>query len=119
MHELEMRTAATTDQADGFVSRAPTQTVLSATPGNGPAWSLSGDILHGADTIAEFLFGDRKHRRKVYNLVETGQIPVFRLGANICARKSVLLDWIARQETAASKSALRNSPPEPSRVNPA
>jgi hypothetical protein len=118
MHELEMRTGAPTDQADGFVSPAPTQSALTATPGNGPASSLSDDILHGADTIAEFLFGDRKHRRKVYNLVETGQLPIFRLGANICARKSVLLDWIARQESSASASGLPGVQ-EPSPVNPA
>lgn len=99
MPELEMGTAAPTGHADGVVSRAPTQTALTVTPENGPASSLSGDILYGADGIAEFLFGDRKHRRKVYNLVETGQLPVFRLGANICARKSVLLKWISTQET--------------------
>jgi len=63
-----------------------------------PARPLAGDILAGANEIAEFLFGDRKHRRKVYNLVETARLPVFRLGANICARRSVLLAWIAEQE---------------------
>jgi hypothetical protein len=59
---------------------------------------LSGDILYGADGIAEFLYGDRKLRRKVYNLVETERLPHFRLGAVICARRSVLLDWIKSQE---------------------
>jgi hypothetical protein len=60
---------------------------------------LAGDILHGADGIAEFLYGDRKLRRKVYNLVETARLPHFRLGAVICARRSVLLDWIQAQES--------------------
>jgi hypothetical protein len=60
---------------------------------------LAGDVLAGANEIAEFLFGDRKHRRKVYNLVETERLPIFRLGTNIYARRSVLLDWISRQET--------------------
>lgn len=75
------------------------------------ALSIAGDILAGAEAIAEFLFGDRRHRRKVYNLVESGQLPVFRLGVNICARKSVLLDWIARQERgeAAAPSMLSKS----------
>jgi hypothetical protein len=59
---------------------------------------LAGDILYGADGIAEFLYGDRKLRRKVYNLVETERLPHFRLGAVICARRSVLLDWIKSQE---------------------
>ena len=60
--------------------------------------ALAGNILHGADANAEFLYGDRKSRRKVYHLVESANLPVFRLGINICARKSVLLEWIGRQE---------------------
>jgi hypothetical protein len=60
--------------------------------------SLAGDLLRGADEVAEFLYGDRKHRRRVYNLVEGNSLPIFRIGANICARKSILLDWIACQE---------------------
>lgn len=62
------------------------------------AASLAGDILHGAEGIAEFLYGDRKLRRKVYNLVETARLPHFRLGATICARRSALLSWILQQE---------------------
>jgi hypothetical protein len=62
--------------------------------------TLAGDILYGADGIAEFLYGDRKLRRKVYNLVETARLPHFRLGAVICARRSVLLHWIQAQERA-------------------
>ncbi len=89
MHEIEEVAVRPTDRAALAASAPP----------------LSGDMLYGADGIAEFLFGDRKHRRKVYNLVETGQLPVFRLGANICARKSVLLDWIGRQESAATLAA--------------
>jgi hypothetical protein len=60
--------------------------------------TLSGDILHGAAEIAAFLYGERKFRRKVFNLVEAKRLPHFRLGAGICAQKSVLLDWIAAQE---------------------
>lgn len=63
-----------------------------------PPTAIAGDILYGADQIAEFLYGHRKHRRKVYNLVETGRMPHFRLGAGICARRSVLLRWIEAQE---------------------
>lgn len=70
--------------------------------------SLGGDILHGADGIAAFLYGNAKHRRKVYNLVETNRLPHFRLGAAICARKSVLLSWITAQE----KRAGTGSPTE-------
>jgi hypothetical protein len=59
---------------------------------------LGDDILRGADGIAAFLYGNAKHRRKVYNLVETNRLPHFRLGAVICARKSVLHSWIMAQE---------------------
>ena len=59
---------------------------------------FAGDILYGADAIAAFLFGDAKLRRRVYNLVEKKALPVFRIGASVCARKSVLLAFIAEQE---------------------
>ena len=61
--------------------------------------ALAGDILYGADQIATFLYGDQKSRRKVYRLVESNSLPHFRLGATICSRKSVLLEWIAAQES--------------------
>ena len=63
-----------------------------------PPRALAGDILYGADQIAEFLYGDRKCRRKVYNLIDGSRLPHFRLGASICARRSVLFDWIVDQE---------------------
>jgi hypothetical protein len=56
------------------------------------------DLLRGAEEIALFLFGDRKQRRRVYHLIATSNLPVFKLGSMICARKSVLLKWIADQE---------------------
>ncbi|MEA2823032.1 MAG: hypothetical protein QOJ86_5036 [Bradyrhizobium sp.] len=60
--------------------------------------TIGGDILRGADCIAAFLYGDARQRRKVYNLVERQRLPHFRLGASICARKSILLAWIKQQE---------------------
>ena len=59
---------------------------------------LAGDLLRGAEAIAEFLFGSRTERRKVYHLAEKSRLPVFRLGSVLCARKSVLLQWIGEQE---------------------
>jgi hypothetical protein len=56
------------------------------------------DILEGAEAIAEFLFRSKDKRRKVYNLAETSRLPIFRLGSTLCARKSVLLQFIADQE---------------------
>lgn len=60
---------------------------------------LAGDLLHGADEIAEFIFGKRGGRRKVYYLAECARLPVFRLGTMLCARRSVLMGWIAGQES--------------------
>ncbi len=67
---------------------------------NGAATQLAGDLLRGADEISEFIFGRRTHgnRRKVYYLAESSRLPVFRLGSMLCARRSVLLKWIAGQE---------------------
>jgi hypothetical protein len=79
----------------------------STSPTKQSAGSLAGDILHGAEGIADFLYGDGKLRRKVYNLVETARLPHFRLGAVICARKSVLLSWIAEQESGLKKAGRR------------
>jgi hypothetical protein len=76
--------------------------VAHRTQQNVEATSLGGDVLYGAKEIARFLFGSEKGRRKVYNLVGSKSLPHFRLGANICSRKSVLLDWIARQEVTAT-----------------
>jgi hypothetical protein len=69
-------------------------TVLQNTP-----IELADDILRGADEIAEFIFGDRGSRRKVYYLAECSRLPVFRLGSMLCIRKSVLLQWISGQES--------------------
>ncbi|KAF0170346.1 MAG: Uncharacterized protein FD162_3564 [Rhodobacteraceae bacterium] len=62
--------------------------------------TLGDDLLHGADAIAKFMFGDAKHRRKVYYLTgeATKGLPHFKMGSLICARKSTILTWIAEQE---------------------
>jgi hypothetical protein len=59
---------------------------------------LADDLLRGADQISGFLFGEPGQRRKVYYLAETSRLPVFRLGSKLCARRSVLIAWIASQE---------------------
>jgi hypothetical protein len=62
--------------------------------------SLASDILRGADQIAEFMFGNSSERRKIYHLAETARLPVFRLGAVLCARRSIVIAWIEQQEAA-------------------
>lgn len=67
---------------------------------------LSADLLRGADEIAKFIFGDKRERRRIYYLAgETksgAKLPVFRLGAVLCARKSTLMQWIAARERPAA-----------------
>lgn len=67
-------------------------------PHTEPLPELADDILRGADEIAKFIFGERGSRRKVYYLAECTKLPVFRLGSVLCARRSVLLNWIEGQE---------------------
>ena len=57
---------------------------------------LCNDLLRGADEIAEFMFGDKSKRRRVYHLMS--RLPVFRLGNTVCARKSSLISMIQDQE---------------------
>src|ERR1700685_4575000 len=68
---------------------------------------LADDLLCGAVQIGEFIFGPGKKnsRRKVYYLAECTKLPVFRLGSVLCARRSVLLRWIAGQESRVKGSA--------------
>lgn len=69
---------------------------------------LADDLLHGADSIAEFVFGNVRHRRKVYYLATGAKIrrlPVFRMGSVLCARKSKLIEWIEQQEGASHERA--------------
>ena len=63
---------------------------------------LGPDLLRGADQIADFMFGSPTERRKIYHLADTSNLPVFRLGALLCARRSTLMSWIESQECAAA-----------------
>lgn len=69
------------------------------------------DLLTGAEAIAAFM---GLKPRRVYHLAETQKLPVFRLGATLCARKSTLLAWIERMEGAAVKR--ESSPLSPAQV---
>ena len=62
---------------------------------------IADDLLDGAGAIAEFLFGDRKKRRRIYHLNATGQLPLARMGDKIIGRKSTLKRFLAEGERAA------------------
>jgi hypothetical protein len=66
---------------------------------------LADDLLRGADPIAVYMFGDKRQRRKIYHLSETTDIPIFKLGGILCARKSKLMRWIEAQETKSGEEA--------------
>lgn len=56
--------------------------------------TLAGDILRGAEAIAIYLFGDARHRKRVYRLIAGGKLPHFRIGRAVCSRKSLLKQWV-------------------------
>lgn len=62
---------------------------------------IADDLLEGANEIARFLFGPKGKRRRVYYLIASSGLPVFRMGETICARRSTLRAWIIEQESAA------------------
>ena len=71
---------------------------LAAEQGANDNYRLADDLLRGADEIALWLYGDRGQRRKVYHLAATSKLPHSKIGSMICSRKSVLLEWIKKQE---------------------
>ena len=58
--------------------------------------------IRGAEAIAEYIFGNRESRRKVYYLAEKTRIPIFRLGATLCMRPSAYRSWLESQEARAT-----------------
>ncbi|PJI56034.1 hypothetical protein CTI14_00405 [Methylobacterium radiotolerans] len=64
---------------------------------------LAQDLLSGAEAIALFMFGEASeaNKRKVYHAAQKLGLPTFRIGATLCARRSTILAWIERQESAA------------------
>lgn len=81
--------------------------------------ALADDLLVGAEAIARFMFGTkgneteeneteedflRKKRRTIYWLADIGDLPTFRLGNMICARRSTLLKHLANREAQGSNA---------------
>jgi hypothetical protein len=66
---------------------------------------LALDLLHGAEEIAQFLFGSAKKARVVYRLSTEvrpeNRLPLFTLGdGTLCGRRSTLMRWISEREAA-------------------
>ena len=69
---------------------------------------LADDLLHGADEIARFIYGDTEDEktpaskgRRVYHANDKHGLPTFKLGGTMTARRSTILKWIEAQERAA------------------
>ena len=74
--------------------------VASDASDSGVAILPPNDMLRGASAIARFLLNDssRREQRVIYHLFENGDLPAFRLGKRIYARKSTLSAWVVRLE---------------------
>jgi hypothetical protein len=77
-----------------------TKTSLSVSAAPSPA--LADDLLLGVGSIAEFIYGNdsQKNRRRVYHLHATGQLPTFRMGNRVSARKYRLVRHVEELEDA-------------------
>lgn len=61
-----------------------------------------GDLLMGAGAIAKHL---GITSRQLYRLCYAGNIPTFKLGGAVAARRSSLTRWLADQEASAMRAA--------------
>ena len=58
----------------------------------------SADLLHGVPAIAAFMGLEERQAR---HLADTTNIPTFKIGGRICARRSSLRAWLAECEAKA------------------
>lgn len=56
--------------------------------------ALALDLIRGASDLAQYILGDPTLRRSIYYYAETTDIPVFRIGSMLCARRSMIDAWI-------------------------
>ncbi len=77
------------------VGRPASQPDEEATAPPPEAAPISGELLYGAQAIAEFL---GIQRRQVYHLLASGQFPHWKQGKTVCARRSRVMSWMAEQE---------------------
>jgi hypothetical protein len=51
---------------------------------------VGDNLILGASALADFIFKDRKKRRKIYHMHERGLLPLFKIGSEIAGLKSTL-----------------------------
>lgn len=73
----------------------------------------TADILWRVKRIAAFLDLPEKAAQ---HRIDKGEIPTFRMGGTICARRSTLLAWIAAQEARSAHRPRGDREPEGERA---
>jgi hypothetical protein len=72
-------------------------------PLNANNGALPDDIIVGAEGISVALYGPEEgaretNIRRIYHAVAKGDLPTFKLGGRVHARRSTILAWIEKQE---------------------
>jgi excisionase family DNA binding protein len=62
----------------------------------------AGLLLYGVPAIAKFL---GLTERQVRHRVRDGELPTFKIGGTVCARRTSLVAWLADREVTAQASA--------------
>lgn len=68
---------------------------------------LSDDpVIVGAENIAKVIYGEIEGQRegnirRIYHAISKKELPTFKLGGRVHARRSTVLRWIEAQESAA------------------
>jgi hypothetical protein len=62
----------------------------------------AGLLLYGAPAIAQFL---GLTERQVRHRVADGELPTFKIGGTVCARRASLVEWLAMREVEAQAGA--------------
>jgi hypothetical protein len=61
------------------------------------------DLLVGAEAISMFMFGDPDATRRVYHAWEAHDLPAFKVGNALWARKGALVAWVDAKESEADR----------------
>jgi hypothetical protein len=56
------------------------------------------DLLIGAESIATFMFNDPEKTRQVYHVWESHDLPAFKVGKALWARRKSIVKWIEARE---------------------
>lgn len=69
--------------------------------------ALSDDpVIVGAESITKVIYGEIEGQRegnirRIYHAISKKELPTFKLGGRVHARRSTILRWIEQQESAA------------------